>query len=64
MLEDVVDGSDGAAGLSSEVAGLQRRKPFFGDGAFGDISQLPAQRGVPVGVPHDHSFFERCSNFT
>ena len=39
MLEDVVDRSDGAPGLSDEVAGLQARAPGLGDGAFRDIDQ-------------------------
>ena len=54
MLEDIIDRSDGAAGLLCKITGPQRRQPPSGDGAFGGIDQLLTQRRVPVDMPYDH----------
>ena len=48
MLEDIIDRTDRAPGLSGEVARLQGPKPFLGDGSFGGIKQPPPQRRMMV----------------
>ena len=57
VLEDIVDRSDGAAGLAGEVARPQAREAVCGDDAFGDIDQPLSQRRVTVPLRCDHGFF-------